>query len=227
MQTELHCHCKPQMWQSNTLHWIASLPFAITTHKNRHCEPQAQQSNTPRRIASQPFTMTTRKNRHCEPKARQSKSSIQGGFSLIELIVFMVVVGLAFSSMVLVYNQSVINSVDPTIRVQLAELAQSQLDEILARKYDENTPTGGIPACGSQETGAPTCAGPGLESGENINNESTLDDVDDFDGFSDTPYPGYTRTVSVSQTGNAKQVTVTVSGPNNQQLALSAFRANF
>ena len=106
-------------------------------------------------------------------------------------------------------------------------LVSVELDEILARKYDENTPTGGIPACGSQETGAPTCAGPGLESGENINNESTLDDVDDFDGFSDTPYPGYTRTVSVSQTGNAKQVTVTVSGPNNQQLALSAFRANF
>ena len=138
----------------------------------------------------------------------------------------MVVVGLALSSMVLVYNQSVANSVDPIIRVQMAELAQSQLDEVLARKYDENTPTGGIPACGSAEIGAVACAGMGLDAGESLANDTSLDDVDDFNGYSDTPYPGYTRSVSVTIVGNTKQITVIVTAPNNQ-LSLSAFRANF
>lgn len=151
----------------------------------------------------------------------------QQGFSLIELIVFMVVISVALGSLLAVYNQSVLNSVDPIIRVQMAELAQSQLDKIMARKYDENSPTGGIPACGSFETGAATCAGMGLDAGESLATESTLDDVDDFNGYSDAPYTGYTRNVVVTLAGNTKQVTVTVSGPNNQQLILSAFRANF
>jgi len=159
----------------------------------------------------------------------------QSGFTLIELIVFMVVVSIALGTMVLVYNQSVINSVDPIIRVQMAELAQSQLDEILARKYDENTPTGGIPACDSAESGASACSGISLDSGELLTSESTLDDVDDFHNYTDTPYPGYTRTVSVSFAGTdlglanaqAKRVTVAVTAPNNQQLSLTAYRTNF
>ncbi|MCP5172639.1 MAG: type II secretion system protein [Pseudomonadales bacterium] len=194
---------------------------------NRHCEPQVRQS---KKILLDHLTRV-RNNSATSRSLRATGVAIhrarQQGFSLIELVVFMVVVGLALSSTILVYNQSVINSVDPIIRVQMAELAQSQLDEVIARKYDENTPTGGIPACGSAETGAPACAGMGLEAGEVLSDQSTLDDVDDFDGYNDTPYTGYTRDVAISIVGNTKQITVTVSGPNNQQLILSAFRANF
>ncbi len=157
------------------------------------------------------------------------------GFTLVELIVFMVVISVALGSMVLMYNQSVVNSVDPVIRVQMAELAQSQLDEILARKYDEVTPTGGVPACGSGEAGAVTCAGIGLDAGENLAIESTLDDVDDFNGYSDTPYAGYTRNVTVVFAGadlglagaQAKLISVSVAAPNSQSLTLSAYRTNF
>ena len=159
----------------------------------------------------------------------------QRGFSLVELIVFIVVVSIAMVAIIAVFNQSVVNSVDPVLRIQMSELAQSQLDEILARKYDEATPSGSVPACGSAETGAVPCAGIGLDAGESLTAEVSLDDVDDFHGYSDTPYSGFTRSVSVILAGadlgipmdQAKRITVTVTAPGNQQLSLSTYRVNF
>jgi len=155
------------------------------------------------------------------------------GVTLIELIVFLVVISTALAGLLSVYQHSVTNSVDPIVRVRLLELAQSQLDEVIARKYDENTPSGGIPACGSAETGAPACAGIGLDSGESLSNVATLDDVDDFHNYSDTPYTGYSRTVSVQTSSDlgasvaAKRITVTVTSPGGDSMTLSTYRANF
>lgn len=150
------------------------------------------------------------------------------GVTLVELVVFIVVISLSLGALVQVINQSLIKSVDPIVRVRLLELAQSQLDEVQSRKYDENTPTGGIPAC---TTG---CAGVGLE-GEDINVVSSLDDVDDFNGYSTTPVAGYSVSVSVSLAGadlglaaaDAKLITVTASADSGESLKLSTYRANF
>jgi MSHA pilin protein MshD len=142
----------------------------------------------------------------------------QQGVSLLELIMFMVVVGIASSVLIKVYNDSLIRNVDPLIKVRALELVQSKLDEVLALKYDENTPTGGIPACGSTGIGALACT--------NLS-DANMNDVDDFNGISDTPYAGYTRTVTVSTANNEKLVTVTVTTPLNFSVILSAYRANF
>ncbi len=160
----------------------------------------------------------------------------QSGFTLIEMVVFMVVISFGLAALLLAYNHAVTRSADPIIRVRLLELAQSQLDDVMARKYDENSPIGGIPACGSAESGALACGGAiGADSGENSANPASLDDVDDFHNASDTPYTGYTRTVSVAFAGSelgvannqAKRITVTVTAPNNEQFTLSSYRANF
>lgn len=160
---------------------------------------------------------------------------LQRGVTLIELMVFIVIVGIALSSLLLIYNRAVVDSVDPVIRVQLAELAQSHLEEVLARKYDEATPSGGIPACDSGEVTANACVGIGLDGGESLADKSTLDDVDDFDNFTDSPQAGFSRSVAVSFAGTdlglaaeqAKLISVTVSAPGNQQLTLSVYRTNF
>jgi len=154
------------------------------------------------------------------------------GFTLIELMVFIIVVSIGLGALTAVYNYSMTNSIDPVVRVRLLELAQSQLDEVLARKYDENTSTGGIPACGAGL--APACAGIGLE-GENISDADTLDDVDDFHGYTDTPYGTYSRSVAVISAGSelglaaaqAKRITVTVTAPGGENVRLSAYRTNF
>lgn len=154
------------------------------------------------------------------------KHSHQGGVTLIELIVFITVIALALGALLGVYRYSVINSVDPIVRVRLLESAQSQLDVVLAQPYDANTPPGGVPACESLgPPGRPTpppCADAG--------------GVNAFDGYSDVPYDNYSRTVSVEPAGNelglandrwARRITVTVTAPGGESLTLSAYRTNF
>ncbi len=128
----------------------------------------------------------------------------------------MVVVSIALLALLGAYQSATRANVDPLIRVRAIEAAQSRLDEILALKYDEITPTGGVPACNS--VGADPC---------NNNPDGNMNDVDDYHGFSDTPYTGYTRDVSVSENNNIKLISVTVTMPGGDAITLAAERANF
>ena len=166
---------------------------------------------------------------------RCSTPSRQNGFTLIEMVVFLVVVSLGLAALMAAYNQSVTNSVDPIVRTKLPELAQSQLDAVMARKYAEETPTGAIPACGSAETGAPATCSFGLDSGESLSDPTTLDDVDDFNNYSAT-VNGYTATVTVVSAGtelgladnsHARRISVTATAPGGEAITLSGYRANF
>lgn len=143
----------------------------------------------------------------------------QKGVSLIELIVFLVVVSIASSALMATYSYSLRHNVDPIVSIRALELAQSRLDEVLALKYDANTPTGGVPACGSS---ASTLTCDNLPDGD-------MNDVDDFNNVTDTPYPGYTRTVTVQTLNNEKLITVNVRVlvPRDTTFTLAAYRANF
>ncbi len=139
------------------------------------------------------------------------------GVSLIELVVFMVVVSIALLALVGVYRQAIVGNVDPIIRVRALEAAQSKLDEILALKYDEKTPTGGIPAC---DTGPiPVIC--------DDTPDANMNDVDDYRGWSDTPYPGFNLSVTVTTANDIKLITVSVTTPNGETILLAAERANF
>ncbi|MES2674843.1 MAG: MSHA biogenesis protein MshD [Pseudomonadota bacterium] len=156
-------------------------------------------------------------------RSYRTNTSYQLGVSLIELIFFIVVVGIASGVLINMYNYSLTHSVDPIIKVRALEAVQSKLDEILALKYDAMTPTGGIPACNSSGVGAAVC--------NNIP-EADKNDVDDFNGVSDTPYAGYTRTVTVTpvtidSVNDEKLITVTVVAPRNFSVTLAAYKANF
>ncbi len=154
----------------------------------------------------------------------------QRGVTLIELIVFIIVISLSLGALVYVINQSLINSVDPITRVRLLEIAQSQLDEVQSRKFDENTPTGGVPACVGVG-----CAGIGLDAGEDLDDASTLDDVDDFHDYVTSPVPGYALLVQVVEAGvdlglaaaDGKRIEVTVTAASGETVTLSTYRANF
>ena len=156
------------------------------------------------------------------------------GFTLIELIAFIVVIGLSLTTIGSVFQHSVIRIQDPLINSHLLSMAQSQLDEVLSRKFDENTPTGGVPVCGSSD-GSDPCAGIGLDLGEDLSAIATLDDVDDFHLYQDIPAVGYTREVSVVSAGidfgvdneQAKRITVTVTSPQGVAMSLASYRFNF
>ena len=152
----------------------------------------------------------------------------QSGFTLIELIVVVVVISLSLVTLIGVFNQAASNSVDPVVQIRALECAQSKLDEILARKFDENTPTGGIPACGSADINAANCSGIGADA--------DLDDVDDYNGHVDNSLDNCQISVTVVNAGTelglsannqARRITVTVNSTGGGGAVLSAYRANF
>lgn len=161
--------------------------------------------------------------------SRQKKQNT--GATLLEVIIFLVIIGVAIAATMNIFTQNLLSNTDPLIRVRALELAQAQLDEILARKFDENTPTGGVPACNSSSGAA--CLG--------IVADSDFDDVGDFHNFSDSSISGYQIAVSVTEAGTqlglsndqARLVTVSVTTPpmaglpSGDSVTLSAYKVNF
>jgi MSHA pilin protein MshD len=156
---------------------------------------------------------------------------IQGskGFSLIELVISIVVLGIALGVLSSSLFVGVGRSADPLWQSKMTQLSQAYLDEILSMRYQEDSPLGGGPV------GA--CSIAGSEAGES--SRSLYDDVDDYDGLSEsadfldstTPsnYAGYTVNIVVTCDDvvvNSKLITVTISSPVNQQIVFSVIRGD-
>ena len=90
------------------------------------------------------------------------------GVTLIELVVSIVVVSIAVTGVLLVMNQTIRHSADPMAEHQAVAIAESYLEEILSRSFDE------MEASGSPED-APD---PGPDSGET--DRTNYDDVNDY-----------------------------------------------
>lgn len=153
----------------------------------------------------------------------------QRGVTLIELIVFIVVVGIGLTVMVTAMNSSLVRSVDPVLDMRALECAQAMLDEINARKFDRYSPVGGVPACGSDLEGADDCAGiTGLTQG------AFPDNVGDYAGYkADNLHCAIE--VEVSEAGShlglpneqARLITVTAATEGGGKAVLSTYRTNF
>lgn len=137
------------------------------------------------------------------------------GFTLIEVIIFIVVVGAGLAGILAVSNNAVKSSADPMVRKQAMALADSILEEILQKEYQDPD---GLPNV--------------VESGRD-----TYDDVDDYNGktqaiFADWPASLGTYTVAIVVTPTTlgtipvKQVTVTVTGGSNV-VAMTGYRSNY
>ena len=115
-----------------------------------------------------------------------SKTAKQSGITLIELVVTIVILGVALVSLSGVMGGGASRNSDITVQIRATALAQAYLDEILGKRYDENTGNGGIPPCQATGTGPPPrqCtaeASFGVEGGEST--RARLDDVDDYHGM--------------------------------------------
>ncbi len=153
------------------------------------------------------------------------QSSVRG-VTLVELIVFIVIISVALVVLLNVFAFQVTNSVDPVARVKALERGQAVLDEILSRKFAEDTPTGGVPACGSVDDPDGICAG--------ITSDGDFDDVGDYNGITDNTDSNYPVSIQVAPAGadlglgnNGRLITVTVTASNGETLTLNAYKANF
>jgi MSHA pilin protein MshD len=120
------------------------------------------------------------------------------GFTLIELIITIII--MSFAAIIIIpYLSAVTHSPDPVLREKAIALGQAMMDEILAKKWDENSPNGGGPICTSESTDSTarpsisvTCdfalttgtlaSAIGREAGElpGANQRAQWDDIDDY-----------------------------------------------
>lgn len=145
----------------------------------------------------------------------------QSGFSLIELIVFIVVVSVGIAGILMVMDVSVRSSADPMVRKQTVAAAESLLEEILLKSYDDPDDTPAV-----------------VEA-----SRALYDDVSDYASYTTTggmkditnsAIAGLTNYNVSSVTVAAptlngvdmKQVTVTVTGPTGA-ISLTGYRSNY
>lgn len=140
------------------------------------------------------------------------------GFTLIELIIFIVVVAAGLAGILSVMNRSVVSSADPMLRKQTIAIAESLLEEILLKEYAN--PPGG-------DTGTV---------------RALYDDVDQYAGYTSVgiqdplgvavsglgSYNVNPVVVDVVQLGGqtVKRVTVSITGPQGS-ISLVGYRGNY
>jgi MSHA pilin protein MshD len=163
----------------------------------------------------------------------------QQGVTLVELVISIVIISIAMVAMMSSFSLSMSHSADPLWRNKALKLGQLYLDEILAKKYDELSPIGGLPFVAS-----PSCASLGPDGAET---RITFDDVDDYDGITDSvptsltaaldsSYNAYRVTITVecdgtdvgaSGSSHAKIITVLVTPPNQAPITFAAYKGNY
>jgi len=151
------------------------------------------------------------------------------GTSLIELIIFIVIVSVALAGVLSVLNITVLHSADPIEPKQSLAIAEAMMEEVLNKNFAN--PTGGYAAsCPA------TC------------DRTQMDDVSDYNGYDVTGVKGLTDTtvipglenyevsvkvenpaaaIGVVAAGNILQVTVTVKAPSSREYPLTGYRFNY
>jgi len=173
---------------------------------------------------------------HVEWEEKHDMSAAkQRGISLIELIMFIVIVSVALAGILLVMNVTTKGSADPVIHKQALAIAESLLEEI---ELQDVTPAlGGVAAC------------PGAASCVSVTNRMTdYHIVTDYNGFAmngaissvngATVLSGYSASASaavVATTGNwngmpaasAVMISVTVTPPSGDTITSVGYRTAY
>ena len=146
----------------------------------------------------------------------------QSGTTLIELIIAIVIISIAASTILMALSTSVASSADPMIRHQAVAIAEAYLEEIALRSF----------------------ADPDGVDGEA--SRDLYDDVDDYNGLVDNgardqfdnalaSLGDYTVTVAVTASSAMPPIaatdlfliSVTITHPANIDFTISGYRANF
>ena len=163
----------------------------------------------------------------------------QKGVTLIELIITIVIIGIAMSALVSALTTGISRSAQPMLEGKALELSQAYLDEIQAMRFDDQSPIGG---------GAVLAASNPCTMSNEGQARTVFDDVDDYNGVNDSPpvliesgidmsaYANYRVMVSVACAGSelslssnalAKRINVTVVLPSGESRDVAIYKGNF
>jgi len=171
------------------------------------------------------------------------------GVSLVELIVFIAIIGVSLADILGVMNYTTRASAQPLVQKQALAIAEAYLEEILAMPFtycDPDDPAAATAAntaaCATPETAL------AAEGGETRGNSTTpYDNVNDYaslpagppaaqdsPGTPITGLAGYTVSVAVASqalstvpAAASLRVTVTVTGPANTTVRLDGYRTRY
>jgi MSHA pilin protein MshD len=150
----------------------------------------------------------------------------QKGITLIELIIFMVIVGIAMAGIVSAINFNVQHSADPVVKKQALAIAESMLEEVMLQNFIDPDDLPNV-----------------VEASRDL-----YDDIDDYHNYSRngissinapsttiTGLEDYAVSVTIDSTanlngisgGDAKRITVTVTGPLNTTVLLEGYRTDY
>lgn len=132
------------------------------------------------------------------------------GFTLVEAVLFIVVVAAGLAAVVQLFVQVSGSSHEPLLREKALTVAKAYMDEIRSRRWDENTPIGG--GCVATASGQCTAYCAALTDAQCVDSKCELvgagdcepaatvsasaveegsraawDDIDDYDGLDDSP----------------------------------------
>jgi MSHA pilin protein MshD len=177
-----------------------------------------------------------------------SRARLLRGLTLVELLLFIVVIGAGLAGVLSVFVESTRASSDPLIRRQALAIAESLLEEVQLMPFT---------FCDSEDANVETatstagCAGGadaiGPEAGESRYASPPFDHVNDYHGFTmtgivdvtNTAVPGlasYSASVNVAAaalgtinagSGDALRITVTVTGPGGTSVTLDGYRTRY
>lgn len=176
-----------------------------------------------------------------------SINSRQRGLTLVELIIFIVIVGVALSGILVVFNVTAKSSADPLVRKQMLAIAEALTEEINLQPvtYCDPDDSNVYYACassgtctGSATANCTTAEAAGPESGETrYSSTNRFDNVNDYDGFSMSPIKDlngnavtglsdYSASVTVTGT-DPLVITVTVSRSGADPLTMTSYRYRY
>lgn len=112
-----------------------------------------------------------------------SNSRRQRGLSLIEVVVFIVVMGIGLAAMLALYSQFTRASVDPLVRKQALAIASSLMEEIQLQAFTYCDPDDANVHVATSVGGCTTQEVIGIEGGETRYGATRFDNVSDYDGF--------------------------------------------
>src|SRR5690554_3762819 len=186
------------------------------------------------------------------PITRAQFRSSQQGFTLVELIIGLVVLGLAVVMLAMLFFPQAQRSAEPILQTRAAGLGQALMLEIMSKSFDQHSDrTGGLLRCG--ETYAPTCTeSTALGPDDSEETRALFNDVDDYHGLNsiDAPlsdalgqaighrYPNFNYAIDVcyydveeKECSPAitpyKLITITITTPLGQDIGFSAVRGNY
>ena len=165
----------------------------------------------------------------------------QAGFSYIEVLMAVMILALALIPLLSQFYIGFQGNINAEIVTQATDLADELLEEIKVKRFDEN-----------KFPDEPVSAGSlGVDFGEDNNNRSTFDDIDDYNNWSKNPpqeldctvltnFNDFTRSVSIqyvkiinnnwepsSSTTYYKKIIVKVTHPNLNDKTLETIVSHY